>query len=73
MSGGKNQKFMQDPLAFMRRYSVCVGDDIEGDIGDKAVSMPNAMDRGGYVFSPWTPPSASRGSTSTSRRAPAST
>jgi len=51
MSGGKNQKFMQDPLAFMRRYSVCVGDDIGGDIGDKAVSMPNAVDRGGYVFS----------------------
>src|SRR6218665_1367052 len=51
MSGGKNAKFMADPVAFMQKYSVCVADDIQGDIGDRAVSMPTTASPQDYIFS----------------------
>ncbi len=51
MSGGKNKAFRNDPVAFMRKYSVCVADDIQGNIGDRAVDMPTTASAEDYVFS----------------------
>ena len=51
MADGKNKKFMEDPVAFMRKYSVCVADDVQGDIGDKAVSMATTASTQDYIFS----------------------
>ena len=51
MSGGMNKKFMADPTAFMQKYSVAPADDVQGDIGDRSVSMRNALGSQDYVFS----------------------
>ena len=52
MSGGKNRQFMENPIAFMKKYSVCPADDIGMYIGDKAVSMATHAATGyDYVFS----------------------
>ena len=52
MSGGKNKAFMEDPIGFMKKYSVCPADDIGMYIGDKAVSMNTSGTTGSdYVYS----------------------
>jgi hypothetical protein len=51
MSGGMNKKFMADPIAFMEKYSVAPADDVQGDIGDRAVAMKDALGTQDYVFS----------------------
>jgi hypothetical protein len=52
MSGGKNKLFMENPIAFMKNYSVCPADDIGMYIGDKAVSMNTRAATGyDYVYS----------------------
>lgn len=52
MSDGKNRAFMNNPVAFLKRYSVCPADDIEMYIGDKATSINTTAAVGSdYVFS----------------------
>jgi hypothetical protein len=51
MSGGMNKKFMADPIAFMQKYSVAPADDVQKEIGDKAVSMATTASNEDYVFS----------------------
>lgn len=53
MSDGKNKAFMDDPMAFMKRYAVAPADDVAMDIGDKAVDMDTTA--GSYVFSTMQP------------------
>jgi hypothetical protein len=56
MSDGKNKAFMENPVAFMKKYSVCPGDDVGQYIGDKAVSMNTKGTTGAdYVYSAMDP------------------
>jgi hypothetical protein len=51
MSGGMNKKFMADPIAFMQKYAVAPADDVQKNIGDRGINMPNALGNQDYVFS----------------------
>lgn len=51
MSGGMNKKFVADPIDFMQKYAVAPADDVQNDIGDRKINMPNALGSEDYVFS----------------------
>jgi hypothetical protein len=52
MSEGKNAKFMADPVAFMRTYSVMAPDSVGHNIGDEGGTLPTtAMMGKDYVYS----------------------
>lgn len=43
MPVNKNADFVLDPIAFMKKYSVCPGNDIQQKLGDRAQMIPDAI------------------------------